>query len=186
MQSPPSVCFHSIFGTNWPLTFNFGMWVGHDHSSQGIEGHGHGSGLCGRSDLDRVQFFIVYLRISHSGVGAVPSGLPNFTVIVSIAVEHLVFKFKNSGHPVSRFQECNFLKAVMVKSSNLHRHIKLHWGRSIRWLWRLQMSAVLDLWKYEIFVVHSLAVSVHAICVDLCRPNLSDEVLAWLSVWSEV
>ena len=47
IQSPPSVCpsvcFHSIFGTDWPLTLNFCMWVGHDHSSQGIEGHGHRS-----------------------------------------------------------------------------------------------------------------------------------------------
>ena len=35
----PSVCFHSIFGTDW----NFCTWVGHDHSSQGIEGQGHES-----------------------------------------------------------------------------------------------------------------------------------------------
>ena len=51
MRSPPSVCpssfcpsvclsvcFHSIVGTNWPLTLKFFVWVGHDHSSQGIEG----------------------------------------------------------------------------------------------------------------------------------------------------
>jgi len=49
-----SVCFHSIFGTDGPLILKFCMWVGHDHSSQGIEGQGqvkvigqgqgHGSG----------------------------------------------------------------------------------------------------------------------------------------------
>ena len=43
MQSPPSVCcsticFYSIFRTDWLLTLNFCMWVGHDHSSLGIEG----------------------------------------------------------------------------------------------------------------------------------------------------
>ena len=45
MQSPPSVCpsicFHSIFGIDWPLTLNFSMWVGHDHSSHEIEGQGN-------------------------------------------------------------------------------------------------------------------------------------------------
>ena len=53
MQSPPSVypsvclsvCFHFIFGTDWPLTLNFWMWVVHKHSSQGIEGQGHRSWL---------------------------------------------------------------------------------------------------------------------------------------------
>ena len=41
-----SVCFHSIFRIDWLLTLNFCKWVGHDHSSQGIEGigQGHGSG----------------------------------------------------------------------------------------------------------------------------------------------
>ena len=34
----PSVCCHSTFGIDWPLTLNFCTWVGHDHSSQGIEG----------------------------------------------------------------------------------------------------------------------------------------------------
>ena len=38
-----SICFHSIFATNWPLTLNFCLWVGHDHSSQGIEGQHHRS-----------------------------------------------------------------------------------------------------------------------------------------------
>ena len=41
MQSPlsicPSVCFHSIIETDWPLTLNFCKWVGHDHNSQGIK-----------------------------------------------------------------------------------------------------------------------------------------------------
>jgi len=36
-----SICFQSIFRTNWPLILNFCTWVGHDHSSQGIEGQGH-------------------------------------------------------------------------------------------------------------------------------------------------
>ena len=35
-----SACFHSIFVTDWPFTLNFCMSVGHDHSSQGIEGQG--------------------------------------------------------------------------------------------------------------------------------------------------
>jgi len=30
-------------GINWPLTLNFCVWVGHDHSSQEIEGQGHRS-----------------------------------------------------------------------------------------------------------------------------------------------
>ena len=38
MQSPPSVCpsvcFHPVFGNDWPLMLKFCMWVGHDHSSQ--------------------------------------------------------------------------------------------------------------------------------------------------------
>ena len=55
MRSPlpirPSICFHSMFGTDWPLTLNFCVWVGHDCSSPAIEGQGHGSGYCGRSDL---------------------------------------------------------------------------------------------------------------------------------------
>jgi len=38
-----SVCFHSVFRTNWPLTLNSCMWIGHDHSSQGIESQGHRS-----------------------------------------------------------------------------------------------------------------------------------------------
>ena len=41
MQSPlsicPSVCFHSVFGTDWLLTLTFCLPVGHDHSSQGLE-----------------------------------------------------------------------------------------------------------------------------------------------------
>ena len=32
-----SICFHSICGTNWPLTLKFCMWVGHNHSSQGLK-----------------------------------------------------------------------------------------------------------------------------------------------------
>ena len=40
----PSICFHSVFRTDWPLTLNFCVQVNHDHSSQGIEGQGHGSG----------------------------------------------------------------------------------------------------------------------------------------------
>ena len=36
MQSPPSVCFQfPLFWTDWPLTVNFRMWVGRDHSSPG-------------------------------------------------------------------------------------------------------------------------------------------------------
>ena len=41
----PSVCFHSIFTTDWLLTWNFCMWVGHDHSSQGIEGQGQANAV---------------------------------------------------------------------------------------------------------------------------------------------
>ena len=53
MRSPPSarpsVYFHSVFGTYWPLNLNFCTPVGHDHSSHGNEGqsgqgHFHGSG----------------------------------------------------------------------------------------------------------------------------------------------
>ena len=33
-----SICSHSIFANDWPLTLSFCMWVGHDHSSQWIEG----------------------------------------------------------------------------------------------------------------------------------------------------
>ena len=42
----PSVCFHSILGTNWLLTLNFCTSIVHDHSSQEIEGQGqdHKSG----------------------------------------------------------------------------------------------------------------------------------------------
>lgn len=43
MQSPrsvrPSVCFRSNFRTKWPLTLTFSIYVGHDLSSHGIEGH---------------------------------------------------------------------------------------------------------------------------------------------------
>ena len=39
-----SVCFHSIFGTDWPLTLSFCVWAGHDHNSQGFKGQGHGWG----------------------------------------------------------------------------------------------------------------------------------------------
>ena len=39
----PSVCFHSIFGTDWPLTLNICMQVGRDHSSHGIIDQGHRS-----------------------------------------------------------------------------------------------------------------------------------------------
>jgi len=34
-----SLCFHSIFRTDLPLKLNFYVWVGHDHSLQGIEGY---------------------------------------------------------------------------------------------------------------------------------------------------
>ena len=69
MQSPTSVylsvCFHSVFGTDWPLTVNICIWVDHGHSSQGIEDRGHGSRLwwswCGRSDLVQEQSFLVLL-----------------------------------------------------------------------------------------------------------------------------
>ena len=30
----PSICFHSVFGTDWLLTLNFCVWVGHDCSSR--------------------------------------------------------------------------------------------------------------------------------------------------------
>ena len=48
MQSTPSVHvsvhFYTLyFRSNWPLTLNFCMWVGHDHGSQGIERQGHRS-----------------------------------------------------------------------------------------------------------------------------------------------
>ena len=39
----PSVCLHSVFGTEWLLTLNLCVSVVRDHSSQGIEGHGHRS-----------------------------------------------------------------------------------------------------------------------------------------------
>ena len=49
MRSPPSVCpsvcFHSIFGTDLLLTLNLCTWVVHDHSCQGIECQGHMSRL---------------------------------------------------------------------------------------------------------------------------------------------
>ena len=69
----PSCCpfFHSIFRTDWPLTLNFCVCVGHDRSSQGIEAkvmcqdQGHRSGLCGRSDLDWGQFFLLWTYTAY-------------------------------------------------------------------------------------------------------------------------
>ena len=47
MQSPPSVrpsvSFHSIFGSDWPLTLNDCVWVVLEHISQRIEDQGHRS-----------------------------------------------------------------------------------------------------------------------------------------------
>ena len=37
----PSIDFRSIFGTDWPFTLKFCLWVCHDHSSQTIESQGH-------------------------------------------------------------------------------------------------------------------------------------------------
>ena len=36
-------CFHSIFGTDWRSILYFCLWVGHGHSSQGMEGYGYRS-----------------------------------------------------------------------------------------------------------------------------------------------
>ena len=33
----PSVCFCSIFGTDWPLTLNFCKWVSHDIARRGLK-----------------------------------------------------------------------------------------------------------------------------------------------------
>ena len=47
MQLPlsvcPPICFHSIFGTDWTLTLNSCIQLGHDHSLHGIEGRSHRS-----------------------------------------------------------------------------------------------------------------------------------------------
>jgi len=58
--------FHSIFGTDWPLTLNFCTWLSHDHSSHGIGGHKSGSRSWARL-MQSVQpwsrtVFIVVLR----------------------------------------------------------------------------------------------------------------------------
>ena len=57
-----SVCpfVSTLFGTDLPLTLNFCMRVGHDHSPQRIEGQDQcrGSGYCGQSNLDRGQFVL--------------------------------------------------------------------------------------------------------------------------------
>ena len=68
----PSDCFHSIFWTDWPLTLNFCMWAGHDHSSQGIEGQcntvgqaqgqGHGLDFIMRSVWPRSRVACFRLR----------------------------------------------------------------------------------------------------------------------------
>ena len=39
----PSVCFHSVFRTDWSLTLIFCMCVAHDHSSPWAEGQDHRS-----------------------------------------------------------------------------------------------------------------------------------------------
>ena len=70
MHSPPSVrlsvYFHPTFGTDWPLTLKFCMWVGlgHDHSSQGIEGQGHRSKVkvVGKARSRAVFLVLVFVR----------------------------------------------------------------------------------------------------------------------------
>ena len=44
MQLPMSVCFRSIFGTEWLLILKFCMRIDHDHRSQVIVGQGLASG----------------------------------------------------------------------------------------------------------------------------------------------
>jgi len=68
-----SVCFHSIFGTDWPLTVNTCVWVGHDHSSQGIEGQGHRSrsrswvrNAVGPTSIEGSFFLVLYVNIRSS------------------------------------------------------------------------------------------------------------------------
>ena len=39
----PSVCFHYIFWTDWPLTSVFCKYMDHDHSLSGTKDQGHGS-----------------------------------------------------------------------------------------------------------------------------------------------
>ena len=42
----PSVCFHSIFWTNWPLILIFCVCMGHDHSSPGLNVKAIDQGHC--------------------------------------------------------------------------------------------------------------------------------------------